>query len=74
MKSILVFGAGRSSLYLLEYLQKWCITNTAQLIVCDKDTSFAAQHIAEKTAITFQEIDVFDIEKNATKIQESILV
>ncbi len=74
MKSVLVFGAGRSSLYLLEYLQKWCITNTAQLIVCDKDISFVAQHIAEKTAITFQEIDVFDIEKIAIKIQESILV
>ncbi len=74
MKSIVLFGAGRSSLYLIEYLQKWCVKNNCKLIVCDKDTLFAASNTKEIINIEFKAIDVFDIEKISTLIMQCELV
>lgn len=74
MKSIVLFGAGRSSLYLIEYLQKWCVQNNVKLIVCDKDTSFAQQHIEDKNGLVSIDLDVFNIEQISTLIAESELV
>ncbi|MDI1232956.1 MAG: saccharopine dehydrogenase NADP-binding domain-containing protein, partial [bacterium] len=63
MNNLLLFGAGRSSLYLIEYLQKWCVENNTSLLICDKDILYAKKQITNQVSIAFQELDIFDQNK-----------
>lgn len=60
MQHVVIFGAGRSSLYLIEYLAKYCVSNQLQLKVCDKDTGYAEQHCKLQVPVDFIDLDIFD--------------
>lgn len=74
MNNLLLFGAGRSSLYLIEYLQHWCNANSCSLLICDKDVSYVKQNIQNHDGLTFIELDIFDVAKVEALIQDSRMV
>ena len=74
MNNLLLFGAGRSSLYLIEYLQKWCFENQCALLVCDKDISYAKNNLQNQEGLTFTELDIFDQAKVEALVKESRMV
>ncbi|MES2617929.1 MAG: saccharopine dehydrogenase C-terminal domain-containing protein [Bacteroidota bacterium] len=74
MKNIVLFGAGRSSIYLVEYLQAWCVKNNYMLIIGDKDVQYVQDNVKEKDNLQFQTIDIFDHEKVEALIKISELV
>ena len=60
VKQILVLGAGRSSLYLIEYLANLAHGKNIQVLVCDKDVQYAATELANLPATSFSTVDIFD--------------
>jgi saccharopine dehydrogenase-like NADP-dependent oxidoreductase len=60
VKQILVLGAGRSSLYLIEYLANLAQGKNMQVLVCDKDVQYAATQLANLPATSFSTVDIFD--------------
>ena len=74
MNNLLLFGAGRSSLYLIEYLQKWCIANQCALLICDKDISYAKNNLQNHEGLTFTELDIFDHSKVEALVKDSRMV
>jgi saccharopine dehydrogenase-like NADP-dependent oxidoreductase len=74
VKNILVFGAGRSSLFLVEYLSTYCDAQALELVVCDKDTSYAREHARVGAAVRFLEIDIRDTETVSALVASAELV
>ncbi len=74
VKNVIVFGAGRSSLYLVEYLGDYCASREWQLLVCDKDITYAQQHARINSETQFISIDIFDTEKVSRLIENSLMV
>ena len=60
MKRILVIGAGRSSLYLIEYLQQYCIKTEGLLIICDQNTEAIESLLSSKDAIEYHQLSIQD--------------
>jgi hypothetical protein len=60
VKQILVLGAGRSSLYLIEYLANLAQGNNMQVLVCDKDVQYAATQLHNLPSTSFSTVDIFD--------------
>jgi saccharopine dehydrogenase-like NADP-dependent oxidoreductase len=73
VKHVIVFGAGRSSLYLIEYLGEYCYVKGWQLLVCDKDTSYAKEY-AKIEGVEYVTLDIFDTEKVSGLIENSVMV
>ena len=74
VKQILVLGAGRSSLTLIEYLAKYADQEQYQLLVCDKDVQYASSHVKGYSSIRFVSIDIFDEAAVLPLIQNSSVV
>lgn len=45
MSTILIFGAGKSAIYLIDYLADSCAGGNRQLLVADLDSSLAASKL-----------------------------
>ena len=60
MKRILVIGAGRSSLYLIEYLQQYCIKTEGLLMICDQNTEAIESLLSSKDAIECHQLSIQD--------------
>jgi saccharopine dehydrogenase-like NADP-dependent oxidoreductase len=74
VKHVTVFGAGRSSLYLIEYLGKYCASMELQLLVCDMDISYAREHARVHAGVEFMAMDIRDSEKLTGLVKNSVLV
>lgn len=74
MNYITLFGAGRSSIYLIEYLQNWCIHNQYNLKICDINCDYASKHIANHNHLEFLNVNINDIQKVEEIIGSSKLI
>lgn len=74
VQHVLIFGAGRSSLLLIEYLAQYCASTQLQLKVCDKDTGYARHHCKLQNPVDFIDLDIMDKEKLQTLLEDAKLV
>lgn len=75
MNCILIFGAGKSATYLIEYLSKCCDENKWELIVCDADLALAQSKIeGSKTAKAISKDVSNDIERRSLVKQADIVI
>ncbi len=74
MKSILLFGAGKSATCLIEYLGKCCEENDWNLLVCDTDLVLAQSKIKNFLYAEAISIDVSDEEKRHGLISKADMV
>lgn len=74
MKSILLFGAGKSATYLIEYLGKCCDGNDWTMLVCDANLSLAQSKIKDFSSSLALTVDVSDSVKRAELISEADIV
>ncbi|MEP6628061.1 MAG: saccharopine dehydrogenase C-terminal domain-containing protein [Ginsengibacter sp.] len=74
MKSILLFGAGKSATCLIDYLNKCCDQNDWNMLVCDADLSLAQSKIKDFSSSLALAVDVSDAEKRAELISEADMV
>ncbi|MEO6639141.1 MAG: saccharopine dehydrogenase C-terminal domain-containing protein [Ginsengibacter sp.] len=74
MKSILIFGAGKSATSLIEYLCTVCDNYHWDLCVCDANLQLAKSKIAGSKKATAVSIDVSDDEERISLIQKADLV
>lgn len=74
VQNVTIFGAGRSSLYLIEYMAKYCASAQLHLKVCDKDTSYAKQNCKLESPADFIDLDIFDAEKLQALLKDAKLV
>lgn len=74
MKSILVFGAGKSATCLIEYLVKECATNGWNLTVADGDRSLAQSKIGNHAHATAVQVDVQDESSRQKLVTDAHLV
>ncbi len=74
MKTILLFGAGKSATCLIEYLEKCCSENDWELLVCDADLALAQSKIKNFTSAKAISIDVSNEEKRHELISKADIV
>jgi saccharopine dehydrogenase-like NADP-dependent oxidoreductase len=74
MKNILIFGAGKSATFLIEYLCRVCENHGWRLIICDADLHLAESKIIHCKNAEAISIDVAIQAKRADLIRESDLV
>ncbi len=74
MKSILIFGAGKSATCLIDYLNKCCDENNWKMLVCDANLSLAQSKIRDFSSSLALAVDVSDSEKRAELISEADIV
>ena len=74
MKTILLFGAGKSATCLIEYLDKCCIENDWKLLVCDANLSLAQSKTKDCKHAEAISIDVSDEEKRGELISKASIV
>lgn len=74
MRSISILGAGRSSVFLIEYLAKYCKDNACQLKVYDRDFSNIKDAIQIETDTIFSLLDINSKEELNQVIASSWLV
>lgn len=74
MKTILLFGAGKSATSLIEYLGKCCNENEWHLIVCDANSDLAQSKIINFTSAKAISIDVSNAEKRHELISKADIV
>ncbi len=75
MNTILIFGAGKSATYLIEYLSKCCDENKWSLLVCDADLALAQSKIAGSKTAKAISIDVAnDAQRNSLVQQANIVI
>lgn len=74
MKHILVIGAGRSSLYLIEYLQQYCIETSGRLLICDQSTQGIESLLKSKAAIEFHQLSIEELVSLEPLIQKADVV
>ncbi len=74
MKYFLLFGAGKSSIYLIEHLENYIKNKNIELIICDKNTEYMSSLFKYNTQIKLVSLDVFDQEKIQYLIRNSEIV
>jgi saccharopine dehydrogenase-like NADP-dependent oxidoreductase len=74
VNQILVFGAGRSSLFLIEILERYCQSHPFQLLVCDKDVAYAKANFVQSKNVTYQTLDIFNQDEVEALVQNSSLI
>ncbi len=74
MKSILILGAGKSSIYLIEYLVKEAEKFDWRIFVADYDIEAARSRIGESKHASAVLLDINDIEKRQHLVSSSDLV
>lgn len=74
MKSILLFGAGKSATSLIGYLGKCCDENNWKLLICDTDLPLAQSKIQHFTNAMALAVDVSDQEKRHELITRADIV
>ena len=74
MKSIVIFGAGKSATYLIEYLCKYCDENAAALTVCDADIEMAKSKIRESKSARAVSVNITNGEERQLLIQKAEIV
>ncbi|HEY5408500.1 MAG TPA: saccharopine dehydrogenase C-terminal domain-containing protein [Ginsengibacter sp.] len=74
MKSILVFGAGKSATCLIDYLCSACVENNWLLVVCDADLRLAQSKINTCNSAKAVSIDVSNDEKRIDLIKDADIV
>lgn len=74
MNSILIFGAGKSATYLIEYLCKVCDENEWELSVCDTNLRLAQSKIAGSRRAKAISIDVSNDKERSSLIQKANVV
>ena len=75
MNSILIFGAGKSATYLIDYLIKCCDENKWELIVCDADLAIAQSKVqGSKTAKAISKDASNDAERKLLVNQADIVI
>ncbi len=74
MISFLVFGAGKSSVYLIEYLNNYCLQNQLNITVCDKNTATIESIINKNESLNYKNIDIFETESVLELIKYSQIV
>ncbi len=74
MNSILIFGAGKSATYLIEYLSKCCDENNWKLVVCDSDLALAQSKIKGSKAAKAISRDVSNDAERKSLVQQADIV
>src|SRR5665213_301419 len=74
MKKILIFGAGKSATYLIDYLCRQCEENNWMLTVCDSDLLLAQSKVSQCKNAKAISIDVSDDVKRTEMIRDADLV
>lgn len=74
MSTILIFGAGKSSTSLIEYLGKSCQENNWKLFVCDADLSLAQSKTNQFPSAKAVSFDVTNAEKRHEFISQADIV
>src|SRR5665647_47049 len=74
MKTILLFGAGKSATSLIEYLGKCCDQNDWKFFVCDADQALAESKIKNFKSARAVSIDVSNVEKRHELISGADIV
>jgi saccharopine dehydrogenase-like NADP-dependent oxidoreductase len=74
MKTILLFGAGKSATSLIEYLGKCCDENDWKLLVCDANLDLAESKVKNYPSADAISIDVSNEEKRHEFISKSDIV
>ena len=74
MKKILLFGAGKSATFLIEYLCSVCEENNWRLLLCDADLVLAQSKIINCKNASAISIDVGNDTKRKNLIQEADIV
>ena len=74
MKTILLFGAGKSATSLISYLGKYCAENEWQLIVCDTNIELAASKTKDIVSAKAVSIDVSNEKDRGNLIAQSDIV
>ncbi len=74
MNYITLFGAGRSSIYLIEYLQSWCINNQYKIKIGDVNCDYAIKHLKNHTQLEFINININDLQHVEEIIGNSRLI
>ena len=74
MKKILIFGAGKSATFLIEYLCSVCEENNWRLLLCDADLVLAQSKIINCKNASAISIDVGNDTKRKNLIQEADIV
>lgn len=74
MKQILVFGAGRSGVYMVEYLKDYCADKGMRLVVCDKQTGYMESQVPASAHLDYRILDIENKEMVSNLVQASELV
>ncbi len=74
MKTILLFGAGKSATSLIEYLGKCCDENEWKFVVCDSNQAVAESKIKNFKNAVAKSINVSEEDKRHALIQEADIV
>jgi saccharopine dehydrogenase-like NADP-dependent oxidoreductase len=74
MSKIVVFGAGKSSSYLIKYLYEASIENNWQLLVCDQNTAHVAKRFDNNENLLLINLDITDSIVRQSVIAEASVV
>ncbi len=75
MKSILIIGSGKSSIFLIEYLAEKAKTNDFNLVIADQILNENIQPVIDQNnLVSFLKLDINDEEKTATAIENASIV
>jgi saccharopine dehydrogenase-like NADP-dependent oxidoreductase len=74
MKRILIFGAGKSSTYLIEYLSKLLVTKNWQLCVADANLELAKEKVRDLANTEAVSVDVMNNDQRITLVDSSDIV
>lgn len=74
MKCIVLFGAGKSSSVLIDYLKNNSVTYDWQVLVADASFEIALQKTGEHAAVTPVQVDVYDDTERIALIQKADVI
>ena len=74
MKNILQIGAGKSTSYLIKYLEEQSAKQNFQYIIADRDLSLPRKILHENTNVRLEELDIFDETKRRELIRSADLI
>ncbi|MAD96489.1 MAG: saccharopine dehydrogenase [Flavobacteriaceae bacterium] len=75
MKSILIIGSGKSSIYLIEYLAEKAISNQFHLVIADQVLNKNIQSVIEANElVSFLQLDINDEAKTSQSIEKASIV
>lgn len=71
---ISILGAGRSSVFLVEYLAEFAQTSGRKLVICDRELTPTASEMTEKFNLQFLALDINDQTQLENQVRQSELV